>query len=117
MKANISNARHYQWGQGCDGWVLLPRGDMTAIQERMPPGTAEHRHHHERARQFFYVLSGELTMEIDGETFALIVGDSIEIPPMARHQARNLSRQDVQFLVVSSPTTHGDRVDETLATA
>ena len=112
MKANVQNSRHYNWGDGCDGWVLLPRADMTAIQEHMPPGTAEVRHHHELARQFFYVLVGELTMEIEGETFSLTVGDSIEIPPLAKHKAQNVSEADVSFLVVSSPTTHGDRVDE-----
>jgi mannose-6-phosphate isomerase-like protein (cupin superfamily) len=112
MIANLQNSRHYNWGNDCDGWVLLPRADMTAIQERMPPGTSEVRHHHERSRQFFYVLSGELTMEIDGETHSLMAGDSIEIPPLAKHKAQNRSKTDVDFLVVSSPTTHGDRVDE-----
>lgn len=112
MKANLQNSRHYNWGDGCDGWVLLPNADMTAIQERMPPGTSEIRHHHERSRQFFYVLSGELTMEIEGETYSLTAGDSIEIPPTKRHRAQNVSNDDVNFLVVSSPTTYGDRVDE-----
>ncbi len=112
MKANVQNARHYNWGDGCDGWVLLPRADMTAIQERMLAGTSEVRHHHERSRQFFYVLSGELTMEIEGEIHSLTAGDSIEIPPMKRHRAQNVSDGDVSFLVVSSPTTYGDRVDE-----
>ena len=32
----------------------------------MPPGTAETRHKHSRVRQFFYVLSGELTLEVKG---------------------------------------------------
>jgi mannose-6-phosphate isomerase-like protein (cupin superfamily) len=112
MKINLQSARHYNWGDGCDGWVLLPRADMTAIQERMPPGTQEQRHHHMLARQFFYILSGSLQMEIDGEVHMLAVGDSIEVPPMARHQAANVSDGDVSFLVISSPSTHGDRVDE-----
>jgi mannose-6-phosphate isomerase-like protein (cupin superfamily) len=112
MKANLENSRHYNWGDGCDGWVLLPRADMTAIQERMPPGTSEQRHHHERARQFFYVLSGSLSMEIEGNMHRLDAGDSIEIPPLSRHKAANVSNEDVSFLVVSSPTTHGDRIDK-----
>ncbi len=114
MIANLENSTHYNWGGNCDGWVLLPRADLTAIQERMPPGSSEQRHHHAKARQFFYVLDGTLTMEIEGEVHKLISGDSIEIPPMSRHQAQNNSANDVSFLVVSSPTTHGDRVDEAL---
>jgi hypothetical protein len=32
------------WGQGCDGWYLVKNAQMTAIQERMPPGAAETLH-------------------------------------------------------------------------
>ncbi len=112
MAVSRSNATHYNWGDGCDGWVLLPRGDMTAIEERMPPNTCEQRHYHEKARQFFYVLVGQLTMELDGERHFLTAGDSIEIPPGTSHQAMNDTLDDVRFLVVSSPTTHGDRVTQ-----
>jgi mannose-6-phosphate isomerase-like protein (cupin superfamily) len=44
---------------------------MSVIYERMPPGTEETRHYHERARQFFFVLSGVATMEIAGQTVEL----------------------------------------------
>ncbi|ARN83749.1 cupin [Methylocystis bryophila] len=108
---NRQNAQHYNWGTHCDGWVLLPRSDLMIIEERMPPGAAEIRHFHRVARQFFYVLSGTLHMELEGETQAVPAGGSMEIPPLQRHQARNDSREDVRFLVVSSPTTRGDRVD------
>jgi mannose-6-phosphate isomerase-like protein (cupin superfamily) len=104
-------ARHYSWGDGCDGWVLLPDPDVTIIQERMPPATAEVRHFHEKARQFFYVLSGELRMEMEGDIHSITAGHGMEIPPGSHHQARNDSGTEVSFLVVSSPTTHGDRVD------
>jgi len=35
------NAEHYTWGQQCDGWYLVKDDQMTIIEERMPPGTAE----------------------------------------------------------------------------
>ncbi len=78
----------------------------------MPAGTAEQRHHHERARQFFYVLDGELTMEVAGEQHLLQAANGIEISPGVKHQARNESPEPVRFLVISSPTTRGDRIDE-----
>jgi quercetin dioxygenase-like cupin family protein len=107
----VGTALHYKWGADCDGWVLGPSPDMLVLQERMPPGTTEQRHFHSVARQFFYVLSGELTMEIEGEMLKIPQMSGIEIAPKAKHQARNDSDQDVHFLVISTPTTRGDRTD------
>ena len=111
MKRGVVNSEHYSWGDGCDGWVLSPSADMMIIQERMPPRTFEKRHFHVNARQFFYVLAGELTMELEGEDHLLPAMTGIEIAPGARHQARNDSDSDVHFIVASSPSTRGDRTD------
>lgn len=104
-------AEHYIWGGVCDGWHLLKRQDMSIIHERMPAGSREARHYHSLSRQFFFVLSGELTMELDGETHHISAHHGIEIPPQAKHQAQNTSTADVEFIVISHPTTRGDRVD------
>lgn len=109
---STKNADHYTWGSGCDGWILAPSPDMMVIEEQMPAGTEERRHHHERARQFFYVLDGTLTMEVAGEQHQLQPSNGIEISPGVKHQARNEGPQPVRFLVISSPTTRGDRIDE-----
>lgn len=110
---NRDNAQHYRWGEDCDGWILLGRSDLNVIRERMPPGTCEARHHHEKARQFFLVLGGALSIEIEGVVHALQSGDGIEVPPTAKHQVRNDGETDAWFVVISSPTTRGDRIDET----
>ena len=62
MVISIENAEQYIWGEICDGWHLLKRDDMSVIQERVPAGGAEIMHHHNAARQFFYVLDGQGTM-------------------------------------------------------
>lgn len=111
MLVSRITSEHYNWGEGCDGWILLPGDELMIIQERMPPGTSETCHFHTKARQFFYVLSGQLTMELEGTSHLLLSSQAIEIPPLARHQAMNASDKDVQFLVISSPTTRGDRTD------
>jgi quercetin dioxygenase-like cupin family protein len=80
------------------------------IEERMPPGTREARHRHIAARQFFYVLSGELTMEVDGAAHRLAARSGIEIAPGVAHQAINDGDTDAEFIVVSTPPSHGDRV-------
>ena len=105
------NAEHYVWGENCDGWYLVNRQDMLVIHEQMPPGTAEKRHYHSISRQFFFVLKGELTMELEGEKHHIGAQQGLEIPPEAKHQARNETEFPVEFIVISHPTTRGDRTD------
>ena len=104
------NAAHYTWGQGCDGWHLAKAEGLSVIAERMPPGTAETRHYHERARQLFYVLSGTASFELAGTVHTLRPGEAIEVPPRAPHTMMNRSDAELEFLVASAPPSHGDRV-------
>ncbi len=106
-----SSAEHYVWGGICDGWRLVNGADLSVIEERMPPATREQRHYHARSRQFFYVLTGTLTMERSGAVLSIPAGHGLEMPPGAPHQARNDSAADVVFLVISAPTTAGDRIE------
>lgn len=107
---STETAEHYVWGEVCDGWHLVRTPELSVIEERMPPGASEQRHRHEIARQFFYVLAGELTMEVDGGIHILKAGAGLEIAPGCAHQAMNRSDAEVRFLVVSQPRSHGDRV-------
>jgi mannose-6-phosphate isomerase-like protein (cupin superfamily) len=110
MKISKNTAEHYIWGQQCDGWHLVKREDLSVIHERMPANTKEVRHYHERARQFFFVLRGVATIEVDGEIIQLNEQEGVEIPPHVPHQMMNLSGQEIEFLVISKPTSKGDRV-------
>ena len=107
---SIANAGHYTWAEVCDGWHLVRGENLSVIEERMPSGTAEQRHFHERARQFFYVLEGELTMEVDGSVYSLGARQGLEITPGQPHQAINRSGADTHFLVISQPPSHADRM-------
>jgi mannose-6-phosphate isomerase-like protein (cupin superfamily) len=109
MITNIGNAAHYQWGGTCDGWRLLDRPDLSVIQERIPPGAGEVRHRHHLARQLFFVIDGQLTIECGRDIFSLNAGDALEVAPTVVHVARNTSNVDVVFLVVSAPSTKADR--------
>jgi mannose-6-phosphate isomerase-like protein (cupin superfamily) len=108
-KIATGNARHYVWGDACDGWHLLEDDDLSVIEERVPPGASEVRHLHHHARQFFYVLEGEATLEVSGTAHVLHRGEGLHVPPGAAHQLRNESAADIRFLVVSAPKSHGDR--------
>ena len=105
------NAEHYRWGVDCDAWHLVRDKDFTVIEEFMPPGAAEVRHYHEHAQQFFYILSGEVLMEINGENRLIHAGSGIRILPGTRHQIRNPSSVPVRFLVISHPPSRADRID------
>lgn len=105
-----ANAEHYTWGQGRDGWYLVKDDEITVIQERMPPGTAETLHKHTKSRQFFFVLAGLAAMEHGGTVTALTPGTGLEIPPDVPHRILNRSDADVEFLVTSVPPSHADRV-------
>lgn len=105
-------ATHYTWGEVCDGWRLLAGADLSVIEERVPPGAGEIRHHHVHARQFFYVLSGVATLEFDDGPATVGAGQGIHVPPGVRHRFANHSDADVRFLVISSPSTAGDRVEQ-----
>ena len=104
-----ATAEHYIWGKGCDGWHLVKSPQLSVIQERMPADTAEVRHFHYQAQQFFYILAGKAVMEVDGHPTALTAGEGIWIPAGTPHQMRNKSGDEVHFLVVSHPPSHGDR--------
>lgn len=108
---SIENAEHYIWGDNCNGWHLLERADMSVIQERVPAGGAEVMHYHERSRQFFYILEGEGRIAFEDREVILQKGKGIEIDPMVKHQFRNSSQADVHFLVISVPSTRGDRIN------
>ena len=77
----------------------------------MPPGTLEARHFHSRARQFFFVLDGELTIEVEGQEFLLRVGEGLEVSPGEAHQVFNRGTLPVRMIVTSQPPSHGDRIN------
>jgi mannose-6-phosphate isomerase-like protein (cupin superfamily) len=109
-KISIENASHYTWGNECDGWHFVNRPSLSIIRERMPAGTSEVRHYHAHARQFFFVLTGTAAIEVGGARQELRSGEGVEVPPGAAHQISNESRAPLEFLVVSQPHSHGDRV-------
>jgi quercetin dioxygenase-like cupin family protein len=110
MVKNRQNATHFTWGDTCDGWRLVTDPSLSVIEERMPPGAAEMRHFHRIARQFFYVLSGVLTFELGKTNCTVIAGEGVEVAPGIVHRVSNCSDGEVRFLVVSCPSTDGDRI-------
>jgi mannose-6-phosphate isomerase-like protein (cupin superfamily) len=108
---STKNTEHYVWGENCDGWHLLKNSNLHVIQESVPPGKSEQRHFHSVAQQFFFILTGQAVMELAGRDYPLSAGEGIHIPAGKPHQFKNPYNDSVEFLVISNPTTRGDRSD------
>ena len=117
---STANAEHYTWpsvanpdaisSDQCEGWHLHRSDALSVIEERMPSGTAEQRHMHQHTTQFFYVLAGELTIELKDEEHRLAPLTGMSVPAQTPHQVFNHGSEDARFLVVSQPPSYGDRV-------
>ena len=108
---STGNAPHYKWGDNCDGWHLVKTDNLSVIQERVPSGASEVRHFHNQAEQFFFVLSGLATIEVDGVVHQLKPQQGIHVAAGVPHQLSNQQQEDLVFVVTSTPPSHGDRVE------
>jgi len=109
-KITVASAEHYTWGSRCEGGHLVRQPELSVIRERMPGETSEVRHFHQHARQFFFVLAGTAVLEVDGAELSLAAGEGCEVVAGTPHQMFNRSQADLEFLVVSQPPSHGDRI-------
>ena len=105
-----NNAEHYFWGGECDGWHLLKSNGLSVIEERVPPGGSEAKHYHQHSHQFFYILSGHATLEIEDRRHVLSPHEGFSVQPRVSHRLLNETPEDLSFLVISAPMSHGDRV-------
>ncbi len=110
MIKSKENCEHYQWGDLCSGWHLLNTAELSVIQEVMPPCTQEQRHYHMKVQQFFFVLKGEATFDVDDRRVVVASGQGIHIEKGTEHKINNETSIDLEFLVISQPHAHGDRV-------
>ncbi len=102
---------HYQWGDDCHGWTFIDDNTISIKQELMPPNTSEKLHYHEKATQFFFILSGKATVFIDGKQEVLKPKQGVEIKAGQHHQISNQSDSDLEFILYSHPSTKNDRIN------
>ena len=101
--------KHYQWGEGCDGWNFVDETSLSVKQERMPAGTSEALHYHQQAQQFFFILKGIASFEIEGESIILKEQEGIHIQPRQKHRISNHTESELVFILSSQPSTKNDR--------
>ena len=111
MVVSTRNAEHYTWGNNCDGWHLLKSDSLSVIQEMMPVGTSESLHFHTKSQQLFFILSGIASFIVDQESFEVNANESLHVLPGKVHSISNKGDEELKFLVISEPMSHGDRVE------
>jgi uncharacterized cupin superfamily protein len=98
-------------GEGKEWRHLSDAGGLTQygayLETLQPGGKSSDRHWHEKEDEFIYVVSGEATVEDDGE-HVLHPGDAACWPagvPIA-HQIVNRSQTPCSYLIVGTRVTH-----------
>lgn len=112
MKISKENSEHYYWGDKCSGWHLVKSDNLSIIEELMFPNTKEEKHYHNFSEQFFQILNGTATFEIGNQVIEVEKGKGIHILPEIIHRIRNDKSENLEFIVISQPTTRGDRINE-----
>lgn len=103
--------KHYKWGESCDGWNFVDEASLSVKLEHMPAGTAEEKHYHEKAQQFFFILKGQATFELNEEIIVLKEGEGLHIPVGTIHCINNNGIDGLEFMLCSQPSTLNDRVN------
>lgn len=78
-----------------------PVQNQSLAEARVPAGSATQRHYHQLAEEFYFILEGRGTMDLDGETREVGPGDCILIPPSVWHTIA--AREDLRFLCCCAP--------------
>ncbi len=76
---------------------------QSLAEATLPRGAATERHYHKLSEEFYFILEGAGTMEIDGETRQIGPGDAVLIPALAWHQLKATSPDRLRFLCCCAP--------------
>ncbi len=84
-----------------------PVRHQSLAEATVPAGHPTTRHFHKLSEEFYFILEGAGTMEIDGEVRPVSPGDAILIPPGAWHQIT--ASHTLRFLCCCAPPySHDD---------
>jgi len=109
-----------QPGEGEAVWFLHGRMTVKATAEGtngafgltevvIPPGFSPPMHVHHREEESFYVLEGELTMWVDGQTIAAPKGSFVYGPRDVPHTFI-VSSEEARFVIIAAPAGFDDFV-------
>lgn len=102
---------YYQWGKVCKSWGLVENVGLSVKQEMMPPGSSEQLHYHEKSQQFFFILTGMATFEIEGKQVEVTVHEGLQIFAGEKHRIINNGSSNLEFILCSQPSISNDRIN------
>ena len=68
--------------------------------DTLAPGVSIGVHTHADDEEYYYIVAGEGTMTLDGETFTVRAGDIAAVFPGGQHGLANTSDADLRIIVV-----------------
>ncbi|HSJ01042.1 MAG: cupin domain-containing protein [Verrucomicrobium sp.] len=78
-----------------------PVQNQSLAEASIPAGIATDRHYHKLSEEFYFIIEGKGSMEIDGEAREVGPEDAILIPAGAWHQITAV--EDLRFLCCCAP--------------
>jgi mannose-6-phosphate isomerase-like protein (cupin superfamily) len=69
----------------------------------VPPGGGPPPHLHTREEEGFYVISGEVTIHVDGKEVTATPGSFVNMPKGSTHWFRNNTQENAKLLVLVAP--------------
>ena len=86
---------------------LMRAANQTLAEATLAPGQATERHYHARSEELYSFLEGGGALEIDGERLEVAAGDTVLIPPGARHTI-TAGADGARFLCCCAPPYEHD---------
>jgi quercetin dioxygenase-like cupin family protein len=91
-----------------DKYVMLATGEQTGgayclADATVPPGGGPPPHYHTREEESFYVVEGEVTFTVDGQTVIGKPGTFVQIPRKTPHAFKNASAKPARMLILCTP--------------
>jgi quercetin dioxygenase-like cupin family protein len=95
------------WGPG-DLYTFLITGEQSGghyftMEARVPPGGGPPPHIHHREEEQFYILAGEVTLQVGDRTVLATAGDFVHVPRGTVHAFRNAGHAPAKMLVTYAP--------------
>jgi len=88
--------------------VLLDNEDVKVKRITVNPNSRLSYQYHEKRREQWIIISGSLTIVLDGEKVFRGPGESIHIPLGAKHRAWNETNDPVVFIEIQTGTYFGE---------
>jgi mannose-6-phosphate isomerase-like protein (cupin superfamily) len=109
--SKYQSLKHYQWANVCDSWNLVDNAGLSVKQEMMPVGTSEQLHYHEKSQQFFFILAGTATLEIEGNQIEVSTQEGLQVLAGGKHRIINNGKTNLEFILCSQPSISNDRIN------